>query len=59
MAERERRRRRLDRSIKVRTGGLYALSSWSEMAYLLVPRVVLIGGLLVLPPSGRRFRLPR
>ena len=49
MAERERRRRRLDRSIKVRTGGLYALSSWNEMAYLLVPRVVLIGGLLVLP----------
>jgi branched-chain amino acid transport system permease protein len=49
MAERERRRRRLDRSIKVRTGGLYALSSWNEMAYLLVPRAVLIGGLLVLP----------
>jgi branched-chain amino acid transport system permease protein len=49
MVERERRRRRLDRSIKVRTGGLYALSSWREMAYLLVPRALLIGGLLVLP----------
>jgi branched-chain amino acid transport system permease protein len=49
MAERERRRRRLDRSIKVRTSGLYALSSWSEMAYLVLPRLVLIGGLLLLP----------
>ncbi|MGD2125101.1 MAG: branched-chain amino acid ABC transporter permease [Desulfobacteraceae bacterium] len=49
MAARERRKKRLDRSIRVRTDGLYALSSWSDMAYLLVPRVVLIGGLLLLP----------
>jgi len=39
----------LDRSIKVRTEGLYALSSWAEMAYLLMPRTVLILGLLLLP----------
>ena len=45
----EKRKKRLDRSIKVRSEGLYALSSWGEMAYLIMPRVVLILGLLVLP----------
>lgn len=45
----DRRRKRLDRSIKVRTQGLYALSSWGEMAYLMVPRFVLIVGLFTLP----------
>ena len=40
---------RLDRGIKVRTGGIYAISSWREMGYLLVPRLVLIVGLLILP----------
>lgn len=49
MVTRSRRKRRLDRSIKVRTEGLYALSSWAEMAYLLMPRTVLILGLLLLP----------
>jgi branched-chain amino acid transport system permease protein len=44
-----RRRKRLDRSIKVRSEGLYALSSWSEMAYLAAPRLLLIIGLLVVP----------
>lgn len=48
MAE-ERRKKRLDRSIKVRTEGLYTLSSWGEMAYLIVPRISLILGLLLLP----------
>lgn len=43
------RHKRLDRSIKVRCEGLYALSSWSEMAYLLAPRLLLIMGLLVVP----------
>jgi len=33
----------------VRTEGLYALSSWAEMAYLLMPRTILILGLLLLP----------
>jgi branched-chain amino acid transport system permease protein len=43
------RKKRLDRSIKVRCEGLYALSSWSEMAYLLAPRLFLILGLLIIP----------
>ena len=45
----ERRRERLDRGIKVRTEGLYALNSWREMFYLLVPRIILIFGLLISP----------
>ncbi len=45
----EKRKKRLDRSIKVRSEGLYALSSWREMAYLSFPRLFLILGLLVLP----------
>lgn len=43
------RHERLDRGIKVRTEGIYAISSWVEMSYLLVPRLVLILGLLALP----------
>lgn len=49
MAEKEKRKKRLDRGIKVRTEGLYAISSWREIAYLSIPRLVLIGGLLTLP----------
>jgi branched-chain amino acid transport system permease protein len=44
-----RRKKRLDRSIKVRTEGLYALSSWGDMAYLIGPRALLILGLLSAP----------
>lgn len=43
------RRERLDRGIKVRSETVYALSGWPEMAYLVLPRLVLIGGLLALP----------
>ena len=43
------RRERLDRGIKVRTDGVYAISSWQEMSYLLAPRLLLVVGLLVLP----------
>ena len=43
------RHERLDRGIKVRTEGIYAVSSWVEMSYLLVPRLFLILGLLALP----------
>jgi len=49
LISKERRKKRLDRGIKVRTEGLYALSSWREIAYLLIPRVLFIGGLLMLP----------
>ena len=44
-----RRKERLDRGIKVRSEGLYALMSWRELTYLFLPRLVLIGGILVLP----------
>jgi branched-chain amino acid transport system permease protein len=43
------RRERIDRSIKVRSDGLYALMSWREMSYLIAPRLTLIAGLLLLP----------
>jgi branched-chain amino acid transport system permease protein len=43
------RRERIDRGIKVRTDGLYALMSWRELTYLLAPRLVLILGMLSLP----------
>ena len=45
----QRRRERIDRGIKVRTEGLYALMSWRELAYLIAPRLVLIAGLILLP----------
>jgi len=35
-----RRKERLDRGIKVRSEDIFALSSWREMLYLMVPRVV-------------------
>jgi branched-chain amino acid transport system permease protein len=44
-----RRRERIDRGIKVRTAGIYALMSWRELSYLILPRLVLIVGLLGLP----------
>jgi len=43
------RKERLDRGIKVRTEGIYTLSSWREMIYLVAPRLVLILGLLIIP----------
>jgi len=49
VAEKGRRRKRLDRSIKVRCEGLYAISSWREMGYMAMPRLLLIFGLLALP----------
>ncbi|MFH0824297.1 MAG: branched-chain amino acid ABC transporter permease [Pseudomonadota bacterium] len=44
-----RRKERIDRGIKVRTDGVYAVSSWLEMGYLLLPRMTFIVGLLALP----------
>lgn len=43
------RKKRLDRSIEVRSRGLYALSSYREMTYLMAPRLFLIVGFLVMP----------
>jgi len=45
----KRRKERLDRGIKVRSDGLYALMSWRELCYLVLPRLVLIVGILILP----------
>ncbi len=49
MEGKERRKERLDRSIKARSEGLYAISSWREVTYLLAPRAGLIIGLLIAP----------
>lgn len=43
------RKERLDRGIKVRTEGIYAIGHWQEILYLLFPRLLLIGGMLSLP----------
>ncbi|UCG08721.1 MAG: branched-chain amino acid ABC transporter permease [Desulfobacterales bacterium] len=45
----QRRKERLDRGIKVRSDGIYALMSWRELCYLVLPRLVLIVGILMLP----------
>jgi branched-chain amino acid transport system permease protein len=45
----QRRKERLDRGIKVRTDGIYALMSWRELSYLTMPRLLLIVGILILP----------
>ncbi len=45
----QRRKERIDRGIKVRADGLYALMSWRELGYLILPRMVLIVGMLILP----------
>ena len=45
----QRRKERLDRGIKIRSDGLYALMSWRELSYLVFPRLVLIVGIIVLP----------
>jgi branched-chain amino acid transport system permease protein len=49
MDNEQRREERLDRGIKVRSDGLYALMSWRELSYLTLPRLVLIVGILILP----------
>ncbi len=43
------RKERIDRGIKVRSDGVYAISSWREMSYLIAPRLAFILGLLILP----------
>ena len=49
MVDEERRKERLDRGIKARTEGLYAVTSWREVGYLLMPRAGLILVLLAAP----------
>ena len=45
----KKRKERIDRGIKARSGDIFALSSWREMAYLAAPRLIPIIGCLVLP----------
>lgn len=47
--QQDRRKERLDRGIKVRSDGVYAISSWVEMSYLVTPRFIFIVGLLAAP----------
>jgi len=49
MESKTKRHERLDRGIRVRTTGLYGLLSYREISYLVIPRLVLIVGLLILP----------
>jgi branched-chain amino acid transport system permease protein len=49
LKENNTRKERIDRGIKVRTEGIYSISSWKEIGYLLIPRMILIVGLLILP----------
>ncbi len=46
------RKERLDRGIKARSDDIFALASIKDLAYLTLPRLLLIGGLLILPLSG-------
>jgi branched-chain amino acid transport system permease protein len=45
----EKRKERIDRGIKARSGDIFALSSWREMLYLAAPRWIPIIAFLVLP----------
>lgn len=49
MSNEQQRKERIDRGIKVRSDGIYALMSLKELSYLTLPRLVLIAGMLVLP----------
>ena len=45
----KKRKERIDRGIKARSGDIFALNSWREMLYLAAPRFIPIIGFLVLP----------
>ena len=45
-----RRKERIDRGIKVRSDGIYALNSYREVLYLSFPRLLPVIGLLVIAP---------
>ena len=45
----QKRRERIDRGIKVRSGDVFALCSWREMLYLAGPRVLPVVAILMLP----------
>jgi branched-chain amino acid transport system permease protein len=43
------RKERLDRGIKARSDDIFALASYRELLYLIGPRALLVGGLLIFP----------
>ncbi len=43
------RKERIDRGVRVRTAGLYAIASWQEILYLVGPPLFLIVGAIILP----------
>jgi len=45
----KKRKERIDRGIKARSGDIFAVSSWREMLYLAAPRLIPIIGFLILP----------
>ncbi len=49
MKNRQNRKERIDRGVKVRSDGIYALMSPVELTYLAAPRMLLIFGFLALP----------
>jgi branched-chain amino acid transport system permease protein len=49
MSNQQLRKERIDRGIKVRSDGLYALMSLRELSYLTLPRFILIAGMISLP----------
>ena len=49
MVTRGKRRERLDRGVKVRSEGVYAVASWTEAMYLIAPRLFLILAMFVIP----------
>ncbi len=49
MLAKDKRKERIDRGVKVRSQGVYALASVRELAYLAAPRLLLIIGLLSAP----------
>jgi branched-chain amino acid transport system permease protein len=51
----KRRKERIDRGIKVRADGIYALNSWRELLYLSFPRLIPVVALLVIAPMFSEY----
>jgi branched-chain amino acid transport system permease protein len=49
------RRERIDRGIHVRSSDVYALNSWREMIYLLMPRVFPVAALLIVGVASGEY----
>jgi branched-chain amino acid transport system permease protein len=45
----QQRKERIDRGIKIRTDGIYAMMSYRELSYLALPGLILIVGMLIIP----------